>query len=166
VHRTWRLNERHYGALTGRSKALVRAEAGEELYATWRRSYDIAPPPAAPGTTPPAGDPRYALLPPDAWPATESLADVQARLTPYWADALAPDLESGRTVLVVAHGNSLRALVARLDDLPPQELAQLNIPTGIPLQYRFDSRLRPAVPGGEYLDPEEAAHGAAAVARQ
>jgi 2,3-bisphosphoglycerate-dependent phosphoglycerate mutase len=167
VRRTWRLNERHYGALTGRRKQDVRAEAGEAQYTVWRRSNDVAPPPAPPGTTPPAGDPRYADLPPDAWPATESLADVQARLLPYWADALAPALTRGQTVLVVAHGNSLRALVAYLDRLPPEAVTDLNIPTGIPLRYFFDSaELRPTVPGGQYLDPARAAQRAAAVARQ
>ncbi|NJP46787.1 2,3-bisphosphoglycerate-dependent phosphoglycerate mutase [Actinacidiphila epipremni] len=165
VRRTWRLNERHYGALTGRRKAEVRAEAGEERYALWRRSLDVAPPPAVPGTAPPAGDPRYAGLPPDARPATESLADVQARLLPYWADHLAPDLARGRTVLVVAHGNSLRALVAHLDALPPEQVAALNIPTGIPLRYRFTPDLRPAEPA-QYLDPEAATRAAEAVAHQ
>ncbi|MFI0938517.1 2,3-diphosphoglycerate-dependent phosphoglycerate mutase [Streptomyces sp. NPDC021020] len=166
VRRTWRLNERHYGSLTGRRKQDVRAEAGEERYAVWRRSFDVAPPPAAPGSTPPAGDPRYAALPPDARPDTESLADVQARLLPYWADALAADLRRGRTVLVVAHGNSLRALVAHLDSLPPEDVPGLNIPTGIPLHYAFDSSLRPAAPGGTYLDPEAASRAAEAVAHQ
>ncbi len=167
VRRSWRLNERHYGALQGKDKAATRTEFGDEQFKLWRRSYDIPPPPLAAGDeTAPTGDPRYAALPSDALPLTECLRDVVVRLLPYWYDALVPDLRSGATVLVVAHGNSLRALVKHLDRLGDQEVVGLNIPTGIPLRYDLDDDLRPLHPGGEYLDPTAAREAIAAVAAQ
>ena len=159
--RHWRLNERHYGALQGREKRAIRQEYGEERFRRWRRSYDAAPPP---GEAP--DDPRYAGVPRGALPRTESLADVIARLLPYWYDVIVPDLRAGHTVLVVAHSNSLRALAAHLDRLSPGEVLALNIPTGIPLRYDLGGDLAPAVRGGRYLDPDAAAAGAQAVADQ
>ena len=134
----------------------------------WRRSYDVPPPPIEPDDPfAQTDDPRYAALPPEARPATECLADVVRRLIPYWEDVLvADDLRAGRTVLVAAHGNSLRAMVKHLDDISDTDIAGVNIPTGIPLVYRLDGNLRPVVPGGEYLDPDAAATAAAAVAAQ
>ena len=165
--RHWRLNERHYGALQGLDKRAIRARYGEEQFTLWRRSYDAAPPPAAVQDAHDlARDPRYATLPPDALPSSESLAQVTARLLPYWYDAIIPDLRTGRTVLVVGHSNSLRALVAHLDGLTGEDLLALNIPTGIPLWYELDGSFAPAVPGGRYLDPEAAEAGARAVANQ
>lgn len=168
VRRNWRLNERHYGALQGKDKAQTLAEFGEEQFMLWRRSYDVPPPPLAdddPWSQ--AVDPRYAALPPDARPRTECLADVVTRLIPYWEDVIfAEDLRAGKVVLVAAHGNSLRALVKHLDGISDADIAGLNIPTGIPLVYRLDARMRPVVPGGEYLDPQAAATAAAAVAAQ
>jgi 2,3-bisphosphoglycerate-dependent phosphoglycerate mutase len=165
--RSWRLNERHYGALQGRSKAEVRAEAGDELFMRWRRSYDQAPP-ALPSVRAAeiAADGRYRALPPGTVPATESLADVRRRVEPYWQDVLAADLHDGKVPLVVAHGNSLRALCMLLDGLSPDDVAGLNIPTGVPLRYDLDHTWRPMVPGGQYLDPAAAAAGAAEVAAQ
>ncbi|MEU1151944.1 2,3-bisphosphoglycerate-dependent phosphoglycerate mutase [Streptomyces sp. NPDC005918] len=148
VTRSWRLNERHYGALTGRSKPEVGSRTDPATYRAWRRSWATAPPPAPPGAFPPWNDDRYAALPPDAWPLTESLADVHARLLPYWIDSIGTDLRAGRTTLVVAHGNSLRALVAHLDNLSPSAVEALDIPTGRPLLYDLDeSTLRPLAPG-------------------
>nr|WTB33186.1 2,3-bisphosphoglycerate-dependent phosphoglycerate mutase [Streptomyces sp. NBC_00830] len=165
VTRHWRLNERHYGALQGRDKAEVLRTYGEEQFTLWRRSYDASPPPAGPGDEwDVSGDPRYAAVPPDLLPRGESLADVAARLLPYWREAVVPDLRAGRTVLVVAHSNSLRALVAHLDGLSRDEVLTLNIPTGIPLRYDLDEELKPADRGGHYLDPEAAAVAARAVA--
>lgn len=134
----------------------------------WRRSYDIPPPPIDPfDQWAQTGDPRYADLPPEALPATECLADVVDRLLPYWQDVIvAEHLRAGMTVLVVAHGNSLRAMVKHLDGISDQDIAALNIPTGIPLVYRIDQNLKPIVPGGEYLDPDAAVAAAAAVAAQ
>lgn len=134
----------------------------------WRRSYDVPPPPIDPEDPwAQTHDARYAALPPEARPATECLADVVERLIPYWEDVIVADsLRSGRTVLVAAHGNSLRALVKHLDGISDADIAGLNIPTGIPLVYRLDADLRPTVPGGEYLDPQAAAEAAAAVAAQ
>ena len=172
IARSWRLNERHYGALQGRPKAEVRAEAGEELFTRWRRSYDTAPPPLdAADSTSARHDPRYAALPTGELPtgelpASESLADVRARVVPYWQDRIAADLHRGGLPLVVAHGNSLRALCMHLDRLTPAEVAGLNIPTGIPLRYDLDSDGRPLVRGGTYLDPQAAAAGVAEVAAQ
>jgi 2,3-bisphosphoglycerate-dependent phosphoglycerate mutase len=168
VVRNWRLNERHYGALQGKNKKETLDEYGEQQFMLWRRSYDVPPPPIDPDDPwAQTYDPRYSALPPEARPATECLADVVRRLIPYWEDVIvAEHLRSGRTVLVAAHGNSLRALVKHLDRISDDEIAELNIPTGIPLAYRLDADLRPLVPGGEYLDPEAAATAAAAVAAQ
>ena len=168
VRRNWRLNERHYGALQGKNKKQTLEEFGEEQFMLWRRSYDVPPPPIAPDDPyAQTDDPRYAALPPDARPTTECLADVVRRLIPYWEDVIvAEDLRVGRTVLVAAHGNSLRALVKHLDGISDADIAELNIPTGIPLVYRLDTNLKPVVSGGEYLDPEAAATAAAAVAAQ
>jgi 2,3-bisphosphoglycerate-dependent phosphoglycerate mutase len=167
VHRSWRLNERHYGALQGQDKAQTREAYGDEQFMLWRRSYDVPPPPLPDDDpTSPVADPRYALLPDDLLPRTECLRDVVARMLPYWQDAIVPGLAAGQTVLVVAHGNSLRALVKHLDDIGDAEIAELNIPTGIPLVYELDERFRPVVPGGRYLDPDAAAEAAKAVAAQ
>ncbi|WP_026932315.1 phosphoglyceromutase [Glycomyces tenuis] len=168
VRRSWRLNERHYGALQGKNKAQVREEFGEEQFMTWRRSYDTPPPAiAADSEFSQADDPRYALLAPEVRPQTECLKDVLERMLPYWYDGIVPDLKDGRTVLVAAHGNSLRALVKHLDGVSDEEIVGLNIPTGMPLRYELDeTSLKPTVPGGRYLDPEAAAAAAAAVAAQ
>jgi 2,3-bisphosphoglycerate-dependent phosphoglycerate mutase len=166
VKRTWRLNERHYGALQGKNKKQTMEEFGEEQFMLWRRSYDVPPPPIATGDEfSQAGDPRYADLGADM-PATECLKDVVARMLPYWEAEIVPDLRAGRVVLVAAHGNSLRALVKHLDGISDTDIAGLNIPTGIPLVYTLDEQLRPTVPGGLYLDPAAAATAAAAVAAQ
>ncbi len=165
VHRDWRLNERHYGALQGLDKAETKAKYGEEQFMKWRRSYDTPPPPIEPGSTySQDADPRYADI--GGGPLTECLADVVARFVPYFEAAIVPDLRAGKTVLIVAHGNSLRALVKYLDRMSDQDVVGLNIPTGIPLRYDLDRDLRPLVAGGTYLDPEAAAAGAAAVASQ
>lgn len=168
VRRNWRLNERHYGALQGKDKKQTLEEFGEEQFMLWRRSYDVPPPPIQPDDPfAQTADPRYAQLPPEARPATECLADVVHRMMPYWQDVVvAEDLRMGKTVLIAAHGNSLRALVKHLDGISDEDIAGLNIPTGIPLVYQLDENLRPLVPGGEYLDPEAAATAAAAVAAQ
>ena len=167
VRRHWRLNERCYGALQGLDRTAVRRRYGAEQFTQWRRSYDVAPPPLLPGSEwDVATDPRYAAIPAALLPRTESLADVGARLLPYWYDAIVPDLRTGLTVLVTAHGNSLRALVAHLDRLSPEEVLDLDIPTGMPLVYRLDAGLAPVVRGGCYLDPDEAAAAAARVAAQ
>ncbi|OMC48532.1 phosphoglyceromutase [Mycobacterium sp. IS-2888] len=165
VRRSWRLNERHYGALQGLNKAETLARYGEEQFMAWRRSYDTPPPPIERGSEfSQDTDPRYADI--GGGPLTECLADVVARFLPYFTDVIVPDLRTGKTVLIVAHGNSLRALVKHLDGMSDEEIVGLNIPTGIPLRYDLDDALRPAVPGGTYLDPEAAAAGAAAVASQ
>jgi len=167
VRRSWRLNERHYGALQGKDKAATLAEYGEEQFMTWRRSYSTPPPAIEPGSEfSQDTDPRYAFLPPEARPATECLADVVVRMLPYWYDAIVPDLRSGRTVLVTAHGNSLRALVKHLDGMGDDEVVGLNIPTGVPLRYDLDADLRPTTPGGQYLDPAAAAAAIEAVKNQ
>ena len=166
VRRSWRLNERHYGALQGKDKKQTLAEFGEEQFALWRRSYDTPPPPLDDDDEfSQASDPRYADLGLAA-PRTECLADVVQRLLPYWDTAIVPDLREGRVVLVVAHGNSLRAMVKHLDGIDDASIAGLNIPTGIPLVYRLDADLRPTQAGGEYLDPDAAADAIAAVANQ
>ncbi len=168
VVRNWRLNERHYGALQGKDKAQTLAEYGEEQFMLWRRSYDT-PPPAIDANDEWAQthDARYSALPPEAVPATECLKDVVTRLIPYWEDVIvAEHLRAGKTVLIAAHGNSLRALVKHLDGISDADIAALNIPTGIPLVYRLDENLTPIIAGGEYLDPEAAATAAAAVAAQ
>ena len=167
VKRSWRLNERHYGALQGKDKAATRQEFGDEQFMLWRRSYDVPPPPIADDDPlSQSGDPRYAQIPPEARPTTECLKDVVARMLPYWYDAVVPDLNDGKTVLIVAHGNSLRALVKHLDQIGDDAIAALNIPTGIPLVYELDDAFRPEVPGGRYLDPEAAAEAAEAVKNQ
>ena len=168
VYRHWRLNERHYGGLTGLDKAETRERYGHEQFMLWRRSYATPPPPIDP-TSPwnPAGDPRYAALAPDVIPATECLADVVARLLPYWHDAIVPDLRAGRLVLVSAHGNSIRALVKHLDGIGDDEITGLEIPTGVPIVYQLDDEFRPAVPGGRWLgDPDAVKAAAEAVRRQ
>ena len=166
VRRSWRLNERHYGALQGKDKKQTLEEFGEEQFMLWRRSYDVPPPPLDDDSEfSQSGDPRYADLGAAA-PRTECLADVLERVLPYWENAIVPDLRDGKVVLLAAHGNSLRALVKHLDGLDEQTIAGLNIPTGMPLVYRLDDQLTPLVAGGEYLDPEAAAAGAAAVANQ
>ena len=167
VQRSWRLNERHYGALQGKDKAATRREFGDEQFMLWRRSYDVPPPPIADDDPlSQSDDPRYASLPPEARPKTECLKDVVARMLPYWYDAVVPDLNTGQNVLVVAHGNSLRALVKHLDGISDAAIAELNIPTGIPLVYELDDAFRPEVPGGRYLDPDAAAEAAEAVRNQ
>ncbi|GGJ91444.1 2,3-bisphosphoglycerate-dependent phosphoglycerate mutase [Pilimelia anulata] len=167
VRRSWRLNERHYGALQGKDKKQTLAEFGEEQFMRWRRSYDTPPPPLPDDSEfAQAGDPRYASLPGELRPRTECLRDVVGRLLPYWYDAIVPDLRLGRTVLVAAHGNSLRALVKHLDGISDADIAGLNIPTGMPLRYDLDADLRPTVARGTYLDPAAAAAAAAAVADQ
>ncbi|MEY8018191.1 phosphoglyceromutase [Mycobacterium servetii] len=165
VRRSWRLNERHYGALQGLDKADIKQRYGDEQFMAWRRSYDTPPPPIEKGSEfSQDADPRYADL--GGGPLTECLADVVVRFLPYFTDVIVPDLRSGKTVLVVAHGNSLRAMIKYLDQMSDEEIVGLNIPTGIPLRYDLDAQLRPVVPGGTYLDPEAAAAGAAAVAGQ
>lgn len=167
VQRTWRLNERHYGALQGKDKKATLEAYGEEQFMLWRRSYDVPPPPIADDNEfSQAADPRYATLPPELKPRTECLKDVVGRMLPYWYDEIVPELAAGRTVLVAAHGNSLRALVKHLDEISDDAIASLNIPTGIPLVYKLDADMRPTVTGGEYLDPAAAAEAAAAVANQ
>ncbi len=168
VERNWRLNERHYGALQGKNKKETLEAYGEEQFMLWRRSYDTPPPPIDPDSEfAQTHDPRYAALPPDARPATECLADVVQRLIPYWQDVIVGEhLRAGKTVLVAAHGNSLRALVKHLDQISDADIAALNIPTGIPLVYRLNEDMTPITPGGEYLDPDAAAEAAAAVASQ
>jgi 2,3-bisphosphoglycerate-dependent phosphoglycerate mutase len=167
VRRHWRLNERHYGALQGKDKKQTLAEFGEEQFLEWRRSYDTPPPPLVAGSEwDNTSDARYAALAPGIVPLTECLADVVDRLLPYWYDAIVPDLRAGETVLVAAHGNSLRALVMHLDGLSREQVVGLNIPTGQPLRYDLSSSLIPLVPGGTYLDPAAAAAAAAAVANQ
>jgi len=167
VRRSWRLNERHYGALQGKDKKQTLDEFGEEQFMLWRRSYDVPPPPMQDGDEwSQTGDARYAGLPSEVVPRTECLADVLARMLPYWYDAIVPDLRTGATVCVAAHGNSLRAIVKHLDQISDADIAGLNIPTGMPLVYELDDSFAPTVKGGRYLDPEAAAAAAAAVANQ
>jgi 2,3-bisphosphoglycerate-dependent phosphoglycerate mutase len=165
VRRSWRLNERHYGALQGKDKAQTLATYGEEQFKLWRRSYDV-PPPAISDDDPysQAQDARYSDLG-NEMPKSECLKDVVARMLPYWESAIVPDLKAGATVLVAAHGNSLRALVKHLDGISDSEIAELNIPTGIPLHYVLDANLKPTK-AGEYLDPAAAAEAIKAVANQ
>ena len=166
VQRSWRLNERHYGALQGKDKKQTLATYGEEQFMTWRRSFDVPPPPIEDGDEfSQAAEARYADLGDDL-PRTECLADVIARMLPYWESDVTTDLRAGRTVLVAAHGNSLRAIVKHLDGISDEDIAGLNIPTGLPLVYELDENLAPTVPGGRYLDPEAATEAAAAVANQ
>ena len=165
VKRSWRLNERHYGALQGKNKAEVLEQFGEEQFMTWRRSYDT-PPPELDDDSPfsQANDPRYADL--VSMPRTECLEQVLERQLPYWTEQIVPDLKAEKTVLVTAHGNSLRALVKHLDGISDEDIAKLNIPTGIPLVYELDENLKPVNPGGTYLDPDAAAAEIANVANQ
>jgi 2,3-bisphosphoglycerate-dependent phosphoglycerate mutase len=166
VHRSWRLNERHYGALQGLNKAETAARYGEEQVRLWRRSYDVRPP-ALDASDPrfPGRDRRYADLTDEELPRTECLADTVARFLPYWHEAIAPSIRAGRRVLIAAHGNSLRALVKHLDGVSDQDIVSLNIPTGVPLVYDLDAGLRPI--RHEYLgDPEQVRRAQEAVARQ
>ncbi len=157
VRRSWRLNGRHYGALQGRRKAQVLQEYGERQFTAWRRSYDATPPPlAADAAGRQLRDCRYAMLPPDAQPRAESLRDVSARLLPYFYDVIVPDLLAGGCVLVVSHGNTLRALVKYLESIPDEQIADLDLPTGCPLAYQLGPDLRPDDLGGQYLDPHAA----------
>jgi len=165
VQRSWRLNERHYGALQGLDKAETLEKYGPEQFQLWRRSFDVPPPPLADDSEfSQVGDPRYAGLG-DELPRTECLKDVIARMLPYWESDITRDLSAGKTVLVTAHGNSLRALVKHLDGISDDDIAGLNIPTGIPLVYKLGEDFAPLEPS-YYLDPEAAAAGAAAVAAQ
>jgi 2,3-bisphosphoglycerate-dependent phosphoglycerate mutase len=166
VRRSWRLNERHYGDLQGKDKKQTLAQYGEAQFMLWRRSYDTPPPPISDTNEwSQAGDPRYAGLGPEM-PATECLKDVVARMLPYWETEIRSDLSDGKVVLIAAHGNSLRALVKHLDGISDEDIAALNIPTGMPLVYELDDEFLPVQPGGRYLDPEAAAEAAAAVANQ
>ena len=166
VRRSWRLNERHYGDLTGKNKAETTAQYGEEKVKIWRRSYDVPPPEITDGNEfNPNDDVRYEHLPPELVPRSECLKDVVERMLPYWYDAIVPDLSTHGTVLVGAHGNSLRALVKHLEGISDADIAGLNIPTGIPLVYELDADMKILGPG-QYLDPEAAATAAAAVANQ
>ncbi|RLP10084.1 phosphoglyceromutase [Propionibacterium australiense] len=167
VRRSWRLNERHYGALQGLNKTEIRDKYGEDQFMAWRRSYDVPPPPIDPdGEWSQFRDPRYADVPEDERPLSECLKDVVARMLPYWESDIIPDLRAGKTVLVAAHGNSLRALVKHLDEIDDETISGLNIPTGIPLFYELDDDFKPVVKGGRYLDPEAAEAGQKAVAAQ
>lgn len=167
VRRSWRLNERHYGALQGKDKKQTLEEYGEEQFMLWRRSFDTPPPPLDDDAEfSQVGHPAYADVPDAELPRTECLKDVIARLLPYWETEVAADLRAGRTTLVAAHGNSLRGIVKHLDDIGDDEIAGLNIPTGMPLVYELDDDLRPLEKGGRYLDPQAAAEATAAVANQ
>ncbi len=164
VKRSWRLNERHYGALQGKDKKQVRDEFGEEQFMLWRRSYDVPPPAIEAGSEfSQDGDPRYADAPEVL---TECLKDVLERALPYWESDVIPDLQAGKTVLVAAHGNSLRAIIKHLDGIDDETIAGLNVPTGIPLVYELDEDFKPVVKGGRYLDADAAAAAIAAVANQ
>lgn len=166
VHKTWRLNERHYGALQGLDKAQTAAKHGEEMVKVWRRSYDTPPPPLeASDPRHPRHDARYAGMKASDLPATECLKDTVARFLPYWHETVAPAIKAGKRVLLAAHGNSLRALVKYLDDVPESEIVELNIPTGVPLVYELDDNLKPIK--HYYLgDPEAVKKAAEAVANQ
>ena len=166
IHNSWRLNERHYGDLQGLNKAETAAKHGEAKVKEWRRSYDIPPPPLAPeDPRHPSWERRYANLAPDEHPSAESLKDTVARFLPYWHETIAPAIREGQRVIIVAHGNSLRALVKYLDNLSDQEIVELNIPTGIPLVYQLNADLKPL--SKFYLgDPDVAKRAAAAVANQ
>ncbi len=167
VERHWRLNERHYGDLQGLNKKETADRHGVEQVKVWRRSYDTPPPALAPDDERhPRFDRRYADLAPELVPATECLADVVDRMLPYWYDRIVPQLRVGLKILVVAHGNSLRALVKHLDHVSDSDIVDLNIPTGMPLVYDLDHDLAPTGPGRYLGDPEEVAAAAAAVAKQ
>ena len=165
VKRDWRLNERHYGALQGKNKKEIRDEYGEEQFMQWRRSFDVPPPPIERGSEfSQDADPRYAGEP---IPDTEALANVIERLMPYWDGEIVPDLKTGKTIMIAAHGNSLRAIVKMLDDISDEDISGLNIPTGIPLYYELDQEtLKPVTKHGKSLDPEAAAAAIEAVANQ
>jgi 2,3-bisphosphoglycerate-dependent phosphoglycerate mutase len=166
VRRSWRLNERHYGALQGKDKKQTLEQYGEEQFMTWRRSFDVPPPPIDDADQwSQAGDVRYADLGSEM-PRTECLKDVIGRMLPYWDSAIVPDLRDDRTVLIAAHGNSLRAIVKHLDGISDDDIAGLNIPTGMPLVYELDDQMKPVERGGRYLDPDAAAAAAEAVANQ
>ena len=166
VERSWRLNERHYGTLQGLDKAQTTAQHGEAQVKIWRRSYDIAPPPLpADDRRHPRFDPRYAAVDPQQLPASESLKDTLARVLPFWHARIAPELRAGKNVAVVAHGNSLRAMVKMLDEIADSDIVELNIPTGVPLLYDLDSELRPR--SSRYLgDPAAIAAATETVKRQ
>jgi 2,3-bisphosphoglycerate-dependent phosphoglycerate mutase len=174
VRRSWRLNERHYGDLQGKDKQKTVEEFGTEQFQLWRRSYDVPPPPLDPMANKERWgyDDRYAKLPPEWLPRSECLKDVLERMLPWWDEAIVADLRAGATVLVAAHGNSLRALIKHLDGMTEEQVVELNLPTGEPLVYALDADLRPTEPAGpggvkgRYLDPERALAGAEAVARQ
>ena len=166
VRRSWRLNERHYGALQGKDKKATLEAYGEEQFKLWRRSYDVPPPPIDDDDPySQASDPRYQGLG-DAMPKSECLKDVVDRLLPYLSGEIAADLNTGKRVLVAAHGNSIRAIVKHIDCVSDADIAAVNIPTGIPLLYRFDDDFEPLIKGGEYLDPEAARIAIEAVANQ
>jgi 2,3-bisphosphoglycerate-dependent phosphoglycerate mutase len=165
IRPTWRLNERHYGALQGQRKSDVRGAVSEETFQYWRRAFRGRPP-AADGQADLAGDPRYAPVPAAGLPRGESLSDVQSRLMPYWDEAIVPDLRAGLVTLIVAHGSPLRALIMHLDAVGEAGIASVNVPTGIPLHYDLDDQLMPRTPGGAYLDPAAAVAGAAKVAAE
>lgn len=166
VRRSWRLNERHYGALQGKDKKATLEQYGEEQFQLWRRSFDVPPPPIEDGDKySQSSDPRYASLGADL-PRTECLKDVVDRLIPYLTSEIAADMRKGLRTLVVAHGNSIRAIAKHIDCISDEEIAQLNIPTGIPLLYRFDDDFEPTKKGGEYLDPVAARVAIEAVANQ
>src|SRR5690606_37187344 len=166
VEKSWRLNEGHYGALQCLDKAQTVEKHGEAQVKIWRRSYDIPPPPMEPSDPRhPKQDPRYADLDPALLPGTESLKDTLAHVLPLWSEEIAPKLRAGRNVLIAAHGNSIRALVKMLDEMPEAEIVELNIPTGVPLLYELDAALKPT--GHRYLGDAEAIRAAAdAVRRQ
>jgi 2,3-bisphosphoglycerate-dependent phosphoglycerate mutase len=165
VEKSWRLNERHYGALQGLDKAQTVTLHGEEQVKIWRRSYDIPPPALDPDDTRhPRHDPRYADLDPLLLPASESLKDTLERVLPLWNEEIAPRLRAGRNVLIAAHGNSIRALVKMLDNMPESQIVELNIPTGVPLLYELDAALKPT--GHRYLGDAEAIKAAAETVRR
>ncbi len=165
--RSWRLNERHYGALQGLNKKDTLEKYGEEQFMLWRRSYDVPPPPIDPNDKyAQNNDPKYKDMQNSDIPLTECLKDVVKRVIPYWQESIVPELQSGKTVLVVAHGNSLRALIKYLENISDEDIAKLNLPTGIPLLYRLDENFKPIVFGGEYLDPQAAKEAIDAVANQ
>jgi 2,3-bisphosphoglycerate-dependent phosphoglycerate mutase len=165
IELSWRLNERHYGALQGLDKAQTVEKHGEAQVKIWRRSYDIPPPPLPMSDARhPCHDARYAALEPALLPATESLKDTLARVLPVWNDGIAPRLKAGKNVLVAAHGNSLRAMVKMLDNVPEKDIVELNIPTGVPLLYEFDNLLKPT--GSRYLGDQEAIKAAAEAVRR
>ena len=165
--RSWRLNERHYGALQGLNKKDTLDKYGEEQFMLWRRSFDVPPPPIDPNDKyAQNNDPKYKEIQKSDIPLTECLKDVVKRVIPYWQEEIVPELRNGKTVLVVAHGNSLRALIKYLENISDEDIAKLNLPTGIPLLYRLDENFKPVVLGGEYLDPQAAKEAISAVANQ